>query len=314
MDNKEGTMGSRKNLSILTILCFITICVIGKAYGGWPATAWADLPKLEYIYDSGDIIWFYSPLEVGGFPPRYVVTYEKTTRNIEFHSISSKEVPKDAPINFQKSKQLPSYLSIEPNEITFKGTKFAIPELTTDEAERLSEWSDYIQRNLQFDPTIKFTLSNALQGSFLEVNGIYYFGMAGGIEEGIGNFGGLIVYRPPDKECFILRSKYLVGCSVTGIIQIGDELALSTLYHSEEMIGTGQYWENDKSHKVGLVLYNIDTGKWRNIPIGDLDVIIHKMSLINDSIWMITNFGISCYQPDIDKMRNWFWSLSLVER
>ena len=57
-------MGNRKNLSILTILCFITICVIGKAYGGWSVPAWADLPKLEYIYDSGDIIWFYSPLEV----------------------------------------------------------------------------------------------------------------------------------------------------------------------------------------------------------------------------------------------------------
>ena len=138
--------------------------------------------------------------------------------------------------------------------------------------------------------------------------------MSGGIEEGFGHFGGLIVYRPPDKECVILRSKYLVSCSVTDIIQIGDELALSTFYQGEYSLDTGQYLENDKSHKVGLVLYNIDTGKWRNIPIGDLDVIIHKMSVIDNSIWMITNLGISCYQPDVDKMRNWFWSLSLVER
>ena len=41
-----------------------------------------------------------------------------------------------------QSNYRPIYL-IESNEITFKGTKIAIPELTMEETKRLSEWSDY---------------------------------------------------------------------------------------------------------------------------------------------------------------------------
>jgi hypothetical protein len=170
-----------------------------------------------------------------------------------------------------------------------------------DETERLSKWSSILQRDIRTNLSLaEFTLSNELQGSFAEVNGIYYFGMSGGIEEGIGHWGGLITYSPPEEKCVILRSKYLVDCSVTDIIKIGDELAMSTVCQGEYSLGHSYYWEKDKSHKVGLVLYNIETGKWRNILIGDLDVIIHKMSVIDGSIWMITNFGISCYQPDVD--------------
>lgn len=306
-------MDSKKAFLLLTIVCFIAINMNGKAYGGWPAPPWADLPKLEYIYDSGDVIWFYSPLEVGGFPPRYVVTYEKTTRNIQFHPINNKEIPKDAPIS--KLKYLPSYLSIKPNEINFKGTKIAIPELTMYETERLSKWSSILQRDINTNRSLaEFTLSNELQGTFAEVNGIYYFGMKGGISEGFGHWGGLITYSPPEEKCVILRSKYLVDCSVTDIIKIGDELAMSTIYQGEYSLDPGYYWEKDKSHKVGLVLYNISSEKWRNIPIENLDIIIREMSVIDDSIWMITNLGISHYQPDSDKIRNWCWYLSLIEK
>jgi hypothetical protein len=56
------------------------------------------------------------------------------------------------------------------------------------------------------------------------------------------------------------------------------------------------------------------TGKWRNIPTGDLDIIIREMSIIDGSLWMTTNWGISCYDPDADKIRNWCWNLSLVEK
>lgn len=306
-------MNSRKTSLLLAIVWFITTGVIGVAHGGWPDPPWADLPRLEYIYDSDDIIWFYSTLEVGGFPPRYVVTYEKHTRNIRFHPISSKEIPKDAPIDFRKSELLPPNLSIEPRDITFKETSIAIPELTLEEAERLREWSAYLQQNRRL-PLTKFALSNALQGSFAEVDGVYYFGMKGGITEGIGHLGGLVVYDPFKQKSVILRSKYLVDCSVTGIVRIGNELAVSTLYQGEATIGSGLYWGNGKSHKVGLVLYNINTGKWRHIPTENLDIIIREMSVIGGSIWMITNCGISHYQPDIDEMRDWCWSLSLVER
>ncbi len=306
-------MNSGKIFLLLTTAWFITICVVGVAQGAWPNPAWADLPELEYIHDSDDMIWFYSALEVGGFPPRYVVTYEKHTRNIRFHPISGKEIPEDAPIDFRKSKQLPSYLLIEPSNVTFKGARAVIPELTQEEAERLREWSAYLQRNRRL-PLTKFTLSNALQGSFAEVDGTYYFGMKGGITEGVGHLGGLVVYRPLEQEIAVLRSKYLVDCSITGIVRVGDELAVSTLYQGEGSIGSGSYWENGKSHNVGLVLYNMNTGKWRHVPTENLDIIIREMSVIDDSIWMTTNCGISHYQPDTGKMRNWCWFLSLEER
>lgn len=312
-------MANEKAFLLSTVLWFITICVVGVAHGGWNDPPWADLPKLEYIYDSDDTIWFYSTLEVGGFPPRYVVTYEKQTRNISFHPISSKKIPEDAPLGFRKSKQLPSDLHVEPRDhmkprdIIFKGTRIAVPELTLEETKRLREWSACLQDNRRF-PLTMLTLSNALQGSFIEVNGTYYCGMEGGIAEAYGHLGGLVVYRPPDEECTILRSKYLVDCSITDIVRIGDELAVSTLLSQEGWVGPGAYWENGASYKVGLVLYNINTGKWRHIPIEDLDIIIRGMSVIDGSLWMITNYGVSHYQPDTDKMRNWCWSLSLVER
>ena len=97
-------------------------------------------------------------------------------------------------------------------------------------------------------------------------------------------------------------------------MRIGGELAISTVYQGEGTIGSGLYWEDGRLHKVGLVLYNINTGKWRHIPTENLDIIIREMRVIDDSIWMVTNWGVSHYQPDTDKMRNWCWSLSFVEK
>jgi len=188
----------------------ILIIIVPSTYGAWPAEPWWGLPELEYIYNSGDTIWFYSAPEVSGFPPRYVVTYKKSTKNIRFYPVSSKAIPKDAPIDFHKSKQLPPYLSIKPSEITFKGTKIAIPKLTSEEIERLRKFSFHLRRMSEFNvPLSELTLSNELQGSLIETDGVYYFGMKGGISEGIGHIGGLVVYRPSEKKSVILRSNIL---------------------------------------------------------------------------------------------------------
>jgi len=162
----------------------------------------------------------------------------------------------------------------------------------------------------------KFTLVNALHGSFIEVDGVYYFGMKGGIAEGVGHLDGLAIYRPPEKTFTILRSRYLVDSAVTGIAQIGDELVMSTVYQGEYtgQIASGLFWENGAEHKVGLVLYNTDTEKWRHIPIDNLDIIIRRMSVIDGQLWMTTNLGISCYQPEENRIRNWCWELSLIEK
>ena len=308
-------MNIRKTFSLLIIVFFFTTSVTGITQGVWPVgPLWADLPELEYIYDSDDTVWFYSTLPDFGMVPRYIVTYEKSTKNMKFHSMGSIRIPKIAPVDYSKSKQLPSYLHIEPHEITLKGAKIFIPNLTLEESERLREWSAYLQRNRR-NALSKFTLSNAMQGSFIEVNGVYYFGMKGGIAEGIGHLGGLVVYPSQDEELSVLRSKYLVDCSATDIVRIGDELAIATVYQGEYLnYWTGRYWEDGEERKVGLVLYNVNTGKWRNIPTGDLDIIIREMSLIDGSLWMTTNWGISCYNPDADKIRNWCWDLSLVEK
>ena len=308
-------MDSKKFFPLLTIVWLITVSAIGIAHGAWPDPFWADLPKLEYIYDSDDIIWFYSTLESLGFPPRYVVTYEKSTGSIEFHPVSTKKIPKDAPIDFHKSKQLPTYLEIEPHQVVFRGIEIAIPALTLAEAERLRDGSAYLQRNRRMHLD-KFTLDNALQGSFIEVDGVYYFGMKGGIAEGVGHLGGLAVYHPPEMMFTVLRSRYLVDSAVTGITQMGDELVMSTVYQGEfvTVTGPGLYWENGGEHKVGLVLYNTSTGKWRHIPIDNLDIIIRKMSGIDAQLWMTTNLGISCYQLEADKMRNWCWELDLARK
>jgi hypothetical protein len=306
-------MNIRKTFSLLIIVFLFTISVTEIAQGVWPVgPLWADLPELEYIYDSGDTIWFYSTLPDFGIVPRYIVTYEKSTKSMRFHPMGSIRIPKDAPVDHSKSRQLPSYLHIEPHEITLKGVKIFIPNLTLEESERLREWSAYLQRNRHMAVN-EFALSNALQRSFIEVNGVYYFGMKGGISEGIGHLGGLVVYRPQDEELSVLRSKYLVDCSATDIVRIGDELAIATLYRGEYFIGSGLYWEDGEERKVGLVLHNANTGKWRNIPTGDLDIIIREMSVIDDSLWMTTNWGISCYDHDTEKIRNWCWNLSLVE-
>jgi hypothetical protein len=306
-------MNIGKIFILVITLCFFMGSVTGIAHGGWPDPSWADLPKLEYIHDSGDIIWFYSTLEVVGFPPRYIVTYGKSIKSMKFHPMGSIRIPKNAPVDYSKSRKLPTYLHIEPHEITLRGVKISIPNLTLEESERLREWSAYLQRNRHISVN-EFTLSNAMQGSFIEVNGVYYFGMKGGIAEGVGHLGGLVVYRPQDEELSVLRSKYLVDCSVTDIVRIGDELAIATVYHGEYFIGSGLYWEDGEEREVGLVLYNANTGKWRNIPMGDPDIIIREMSVIDDSLWMTTNWGISCYDPDTDEIRNWVWDLSLVEK
>jgi len=307
-------MNVRKTSSLLIIVCFFMISVTGIARGAWPVgPLWADLPELKYIYDSDDTIWFYSTLPGYGIVPRYIVTYEKSTKSMKFHPMGSIRIPKNAPVDLSKSKQLPSYLHIEPHEIMLKGVKISIPNLTLEESELLSGWSAYLQRNRHMTVD-EFTLSNAMQGSFIEVDGVYYFGMKGGISEGIGHLGGLVVYPSQDEELSVLRSKYLVDCSVTDIVRIGDELGIATLYRGEYFIGSGLYWEDSEERKVGLVLYNVDTGKWRNIPTGDLDIVIREMSVIDGSLWMTTNWGISCYDPDTDKIRNWAWDLSLVEK
>jgi hypothetical protein len=307
-------MNIRKIFSLLIIVLLFTISVTGIAQGVWPVgPLWADLPELEYIYDSDDTIWFYSTLPDFGIVPRYIVTYDRSTKSMKFHPMASIRIPKDAPVDLSKSRQLPSYLHIEPYEITLRGVKIFIPNLTLGESERLREWSAYLQRNRRMALS-KFTLSNALQGSFIEVNGVYYFGMKGGISEGIGHLGGLVVYRPQDEELSVLRSKYLVDCSATDIVRIGDELAIATVYRGEYFVGSGLYWEDGEERKVGLVLYNLNMGKWRNIPMGDLDIIIREMSVIDDSLWMTTNWGISCYDPDTDEIKNWVWDLSLVEK
>jgi len=314
------------------IILVLILAAVNSTYGAWPAEPWWGLPELEYIYNSGDTIWLYSALEDIGFPPRYVVTYEKSTGNIEFYLANSKEIPKDAPIDFPKPRELSSYLSIKPyeisfegtkvsikkpSEVTFKGTKIAIPKLTSEEIESLGKWSVYLQRNRHI-PLSEITLSNELQGSLVETDGVYYFGMKGGISERIGHIGGLVVYRPSEKKSVILRSKYLVDCSVTGILRIDDELAISTVFKGETgNSSSGLYWEDGKPRKVGLVLYNINTGKWRHLSTENANIsgdIIREMEVIDDSIWMITNWGISYYQPKTDKVRSWRWSLSLVEK
>jgi len=305
-----------KRLVISLIFVSIFITTVFLTYGAWPGPPWQDLPKLEYIYDSGDTIWFYSTLEIGGFPPRYVVTYEQSTKKMRFYSANSKAIPEDAPIDFHKSKELPSYLDINLSEITFNGNKISIPKLTLDEIERLSKWSVFLQRNRHL-PLNRFTLGNAFQGSFAEIDGVYYFGMKGGISEGIGHIGGLVVYSPSENKISILRSKYLVDCSVTGILHVGDELAISTIYSGVSKISSGLYWENGKSHKVGLVLYNTNTGNWRNLSTENSNIsgnIIREMKIVEDSIWMITNWGISCYQIKKGKILSWYWSLNLVEK
>lgn len=307
-------MNIGKTFCLMTIVFLFTIGVTGIAQGVWPVgPLWADLPELEYIYDSDDTIWFYSTLSGYGIVPRYIVTHGKSTKSMEFHPMGSIRIPENAPVDLSKSKQLLSYLHIEPHEITLKGVKVFIPDLTLEESERLRKWSAYLQRNRHMAVN-EFTLSNAMQGSFIEVDGVYYFGMKGGISEGIGHLGGLVFYRPQDEELSVLRSKYLVDCSVTDIVRIGDELAMATVYQGEYFIGSGLYWEDGEEREVGLVLYNLDTGKWRNIPMGDLDIIIREMSVIDDSLWVTTNWGISCYDPNADEIRNWIWDLSLVEK
>jgi len=305
-------MVSRKPFLFLTVSFLAVICGIGSAYGGWPAPSWADLPKLDYIHDASDTIWFYSKLEVGGFPPRYVVTYEKAEKQMVFHPVSSRDIPKHAPLAFEKPQPSQSGPHIESEAVTLEGASVSLPELTPEEKERLGAWSTFVQANRRY-PASTYDLSNAFEGSYLEVDGVYYFGMKGGISEGVGQFGGLAVYHTADGRLDVLRSKYLVGCSVTGITRLGDELALSTL-HSGIGVGPGYYWEDGEAHKVGLVLYNSNSGEWRHIPFGDLRVFIRESAVIDGWLWMTTNLGVSCYQPELDSSKHWKWELRLVEQ
>lgn len=299
------------------IIGLITVFTTPSAHGAWPAAPWQDLPKLEYVYNAADTIWFYSVLEVGGYPPRYVVTYDKHRENMTLHPVSSRPIPKDAPIEFRKSRAVPAYLNINSSEIvdTSSATqgisRITLPKLTLEEKKRLLKWSgnDRLLNHL--------TLNNAFQGSFKEVDGVHYLGMKGGFSEGIGWIGGLVVYRPSEKEITILRSKYLANCSVTGFSQIGDELAMSTVYYGEGGIGGGGYYEQDKWHPVGLVMYNTRTEEWRNISTENSSLsgdIIFETKVVNDTIWLITNWGITSYQPKTGRLRSWTWSLGLSEK
>ena len=87
----------------------------------------------------------------------------------------------------------------------------------------------------------------------------------------------------------MLHSRHLVDSAVTGVTQIGDEFVMSIAYRGESVTRSGLYWENGREHGVGLVLYNMNTGKWWHIPIGNLGIIIREMSVIDGQLWMTTN-------------------------
>jgi hypothetical protein len=304
---------------ILTVLCFVAISIVGTVFGGWPEPAWRVLPKLEFIHDAASTIWFYSSKyddDRRGFSPLFVVTYSKFDKEVVFQPVIHEGIFKDGMVSFyNKVKPLPSYLHIEPEEIQLWGASIPVPEMAAEDLERMSEWSVYLHSNRHMEPS-EFGISNAFSGSFIDIKGLYYFGLQGGMFEGNNHMGGLAVYYPSEEKIEVLRSKYLVGCSVIGIKQIGDELALSTADRSLGGIfqGWGRYWDEGEQHRTGLVLYDMNTKKWRNISFSVPSTFIREMAVIDGQVWMTTNLGISRYDRESDEMNSWNWDIKLKEQ
>ncbi len=304
-------------IRILTVLYFVAASIVGTAFGGWPEPAWRVLPKLVFIHETASTIWFYSNKDAdGGFAPLFVVTYSKSDKEVAFQPVLHEEIFKDGMVLFEKIvKPLPSYLHIEPEEIQLWGASIPVPEMTAEDLESLSKWTHVLGSDSRRKLS-KWGFNNTFSGSFINIKGLYYLGLEGGSFEGYQHMGGLVVYYPLEEKIEVLRSKYLVGCSIINMKQIGDELALST---ANRAIGGvfqswGGYWEEGVYHTTGLVLYNPGTGQWRNIPFATPQTFIREMDVIDGQVWMTTNLGISRYDPESNEMNSWNWDLKLTEQ
>jgi len=301
--------------SAIAVLFLVTTSSFGTVFGGWPEPPWRVLPKLEYIHETANTIWFYSKKDEGsGWPPQYVVTYSKPDKELKFQTVIDERVSKDGPISFEmKEESIPSYIQIEPEEIQIRGVNIPVPELILEEAVRLSEWSTYLHDD-RYLRSGQLVIENAFEGSFIELQGVYYLGLKGGMIEGGGNLGGLAVYYPLENKLELVRGQYVISCSITDLKQIGDELAVSTVFMGYTGAEQGRYRDEGAGHGTGLVLYNLSTGQWRNIPFSVPRTFIRKMAVIDGQVWMTTNLGISRYDPMSDEMKSWNWDLKLIEQ
>lgn len=226
---------------------------------------------------------------------------------MKFHTVFDERISKDDPISFEmKEKPIPSRLHIEPEEIQLWGASIPVPEMTAGDFERLSDWT-YVSGSDSHRKPSEWGFSNAFSEGFVEIEGLYYFGLQGGWFEAYRHMGGLVVCYPLEKKIEVLRSKYLVACSILDIKQIGKELALATADGAlRGVLQTGSgYWEEGEYQRTGLVIHNMDTKKWRKIPFSVPQTFIREMAVIDDQVWMTTNLGISRYDPESGEMSSW---------
>lgn len=309
------------------ILLIIFIKVI---YGAWPAPPEADYPKVNNIYMDKESVWFYSDLEVGGFPPRHVIGYKLKENKIVYYPISSKDIPKNAKIAFPlKGDYSIDTTIIVSNDIVLKlqGTmreyelyrndeKVGLPAINVQEAKNLSKNSYfcYINKHLDLAEMIsRKELYNSFAGAHIIDGDKLYTSLNGSLSEGIGGFGGLVIYDFTNDKLNIVRTKYLVNGTITNIVLENNKLLLTSVYYGEFRNSPVYYVENGKKKSGNIISYDLDRNQWTNLdPRKDFeDCIIRKLKVTPKYVFLITDKGIGIIYRELKSSKRWDWQINL---